>query len=86
MKSNIMKEPIITDSICSSKNILNYKEKVLMSKGESIIKADHYYHLKQVIRICIEKKRTKKGRVEVEKERWRNKLPFKYPCAELRTD
>ncbi|SCP05300.1 conserved Plasmodium protein, unknown function [Plasmodium ovale] len=47
MKSNIMKEPIITDSICSSKNILNYKEKVLMSKGESIIKADHYYHLKQ---------------------------------------
>ncbi|KJP86291.1 hypothetical protein AK88_04105 [Plasmodium fragile] len=45
----ITENSVLTETICPSKNVLKYEEKVLVNRGESLIKVDPSYYIKQKV-------------------------------------
>ncbi|GAW82102.1 conserved Plasmodium membrane protein, unknown function [Plasmodium gonderi] len=45
----ITENAILTETICPSKNVLKYEEKVYVNRGESLIKVDPSYYIKQKV-------------------------------------
>ncbi|SCO73924.1 conserved Plasmodium protein, unknown function [Plasmodium vivax] len=45
----ITENAVLTETICPSKNVLKYDEKVFVNRGESLIKVDPSYYIKQKV-------------------------------------
>ncbi|GAB67596.1 hypothetical protein PCYB_121640 [Plasmodium cynomolgi strain B] len=45
----ITENAVLTETICPSKNVLKYEEKVFVNRGESLIKVDPSYYIKQKV-------------------------------------
>lgn len=45
----ITENGVLTETICPSKNVIKYEEKVFVNRGESLIKVDPSYYIKQKV-------------------------------------